>query len=352
MSRPLPPGIFARKTGYRVFVKVRTGRGQSSLKTKTFPPDTPLAEMKGWREFQRVQARLITGPIPQSGTLAADIERYLTQVAAMPTIKWRTRDLYAWRLVFGNMRRSQITAGMIRAQLHAWRTIGPVLRYNPKQKTYKRLDKALSASACNHRRTALLHLWTTLDGKAAPNPVRDVEPFDEPPPAPRARDIATLASALATLRNPKQRARALVLLWTGIRGNSELAKMTAQHVDLEHAVCHVPTGKGGRTVRPVPLTVEGIAAWQAFMEADAWGKYNKDALRKSVRLACQKAGLPNVRTYDLRHSISTGYLRAGADLADVQALLGHTTARMTRRYAPFHAPKLIAAGERLGKKGV
>src|SRR5436190_1598153 len=118
MARPLPTGIFARKTGYRAFVHVRTGRGQSVCRTKTFPPDTPLAEMKAWREFQRVQARQITGPIPQNFTFAADIERYLAQVAAMPTIAWRTRDLYAWRLVFGTMRRAQITAGLIRAQLH------------------------------------------------------------------------------------------------------------------------------------------------------------------------------------------------------------------------------------------
>jgi len=138
-----------------------------------------------------------------------------------------------------------------------------------------------------------------------------------------------------------------VLLWTGIRGNSELANMGAEHVDLERAVCYVPSGKGGKRLRTVPLNAAGVAAWRDFIAVKAWGEYDKNALRKSIAKACAKVGLTGVRTYDLRHSIATAYLRAGADLADVQDLLGHTTPRMTRRYAPFHAAKLRAAGEKL-----
>lgn len=40
-----------------------------------------------------------------------------------------------------------------------------------------------------------------------------------------------------------------------------------------------------------------------------------------------------MRPYDLRHSIATALRRAGADLADVQAFLGHGSPRMTQRYA-------------------
>lgn len=350
MTRSLPTGITKTRTGYRVFVRVRLARGVSALRTKSFPQSAYIEEMKAWREAERVKARQAQGPIPQRGTFAEDVARYLRMVAAMPTYAWRQRDLAVWTEVFGSRRRATISAEEIRAQLHQWRTVGPVLRYTPRTKTYRALDQPLSASACNHRRTALLHLWTLLDGKAAPNPVRDVPPFVEPAPAPRARDLATLASALATLRNPAQRARALVLLWTGIRGNSELATMTREHVNLEQRVCYVPTAKGGATFRLVPLTEAGVAAWRDFIAAKAWGPYDKDALRKSIRRACAKAGLPAVRAYDLRHSIASGYLIAGADLSDVQHMLGHTTPRMTRRYAPFHAPKLIEAGERLQTK--
>lgn len=354
----LPVGITktyarGRWTGYRVFVRVRLGRKTSKLQTKRFGPDATLAEMKAWREQQRVEARARLGPIPEPHTLAADIERGLDQMRAMPTYAWRKRDLYAWRDVFGHLARSALTAGMIRAQLHAWRTSGPVMVYLPRSKTYKTKTAPLSASACNHRRTALLHLFTLLDGKGADNPVRDVPPFPEPPPQPRAQDLALLDTAIGRMKNPKMQARARVLLWTGIRGRSELGKMSAAHVDLERKECYVPTGKGGTKFRVVPLNDRGVDAWQAFIAAKAWGSYDKDILRKSVRAACRAEAkargqqLQPVKTYDLRHSIATAYLRAGADLSDVQELLGHTTPRMTRRYAPFHAGKLRSAGERL-----
>jgi integrase len=346
MARALPTGVTQTERGFRVFVRVRLGTGVYDLRSKTFPPTAPLTVMKAWREAQRVKARAEAPLAAPRGTFADDVDRYLRLVAAMPTLAWRTRDLAAWKAVFGSRRRSAITVNDIRAQLQEWRARGPVVRYVPRTKEWRELAQPLSASACNHRRTALLHLWTTLDGKAAPNPVRDVAPFHEPPPVPRARDLATVAAALATLKSPKQRARALVLLWTGIRGNSELSKMTKAHVDLERGLCHVPTAKGG-TARIVPLNEAGVQAWKDFIKANAWGEYDKDALRLSIRRACARAGIADVRAYDLRHTIATSYLGAGADLADVQQMLGHTTPRMTRRYAPFDAGKLHAAGKLL-----
>jgi site-specific recombinase XerC len=353
---PLPAGIRRAGKGWRAFVRVRYGIKGSKLLTKRFPRTATLTEMKAWREEQRVLARKIRGPIPERGTFAADIERYLKQVAAMPTITWRRRDLQAWREAWGDFERTQISAEMIRGQLQAWRAHGPVLRYVPRTKEFRKVDRPLSASACNHRRTALLHLWTLLDGKDAPNPVRAVRPFDEPAPAPRAVDIEFLEAAISRMQNAKDRARAGVLLWTGIRGNSELSHMKAEHVKLEAGECHVPTGKGGKRFRFVPLNAKGIAAWEAFAAARAWGPYNKDLLRKAFQRACraeQRARDPQntaparVRVYDLRHSVATAYLRAGADLADVQDLLGHTTPRMTRRYAPLQRLKLVTAAKRL-----
>lgn len=358
VARSSAPGIVREGKGWRVFVRVRVPgtKTGSKLLSMRFKRSATLTEMKQWREAQRVKAREQAGPAPDPGTFAADIERYLKQVAAMPTITWRRRDLEAWREAWGDLARSEITRDMIRGQLQAWRAFGPVVRYVPRKKEWRKLQKPLSASACNHRRTALLHLWNVLDGDGAANPVREVPPFEEPAAAPRARDIGFLEAAIARMRNSKDRARAGVLLWTGIRGNSELGKMTAEHVKLSAAECHVPTGKGGKRFRFVPLNAKGIAAWEAFAAAKAWGEYNKNLLRKSFQRACRaeaRARDPEnktperVRPYDLRHSVATAYLRAGADLADVQDLLGHTTPRMTRRYAPLQRAKLVSAAKAL-----
>lgn len=348
-------GIFKTPFGFRAYVDVPDAvhRTKYRTATKRFPRTATVTEMKRWREDTRVDARKRRPPTPYAGTLAQDIERYLKQVAAMPSIKDRQRDLRAWAQVFGDLSRSALTVEMIRGELQKWRTEGPAILYVPKLARYDTANRPLSASACNHRRTALLHLYAVLDGPDAPNPVKRVPPFKEPPPEPRGRDLAFLASAVARLRNPKQRARAQVLLWTGMRGNSELAKMKPEHVDLEHQVCYVPTGKGSQRFRIVPLNEKGIAAWQAFIAVKAWGKYDKDALRKSINVACRNEAKARgidpfkVRSYDLRHSTATAYLNAGADLADVQELLGHTTSRMTRRYAPYQVTKLAAIGTKL-----
>lgn len=350
-DKKIATGIYRTATGFRAFVRVR-----GHLQTSRWPKTATLTEMKGWRADRQHDGRRNAAPVAARGTLAADIDAYLEQVAAMPTITWRRRDLYAWREVYGDLARAKLTTLLIRAQLQAWRANGPTRRYIPRRGVYLTFNQPLSASACNHRRTALLHLYTVLDGRDAPNPVRAIRPFAEPPPEPRAKDLGFLAAAIERLRNKQQRARARVLLWTGMRGNSELGRMTREHVDLEGRVCHVPTGKGGKRFRLVPLNDAGIAAWKEFAAANAWGRYDKDALRKSFALACkreaQARNLPEsrARVYDLRHSLATAYLRAGADLADVQELLGHTTTRMTRRYAPLQRDKLLAAAESIGRE--
>jgi hypothetical protein len=119
---------------------------------------TTLTEMKAWREDQRSvhRQRTMHGPVAR-GTLAADIERYLKLVATMPSLKDRARDLDAWFDVLGTKGRSRITRDDVRLALQTWRLQGGAD------------GQPLSASTCNHRRTALLHVYTVLDGKGAPN---------------------------------------------------------------------------------------------------------------------------------------------------------------------------------------
>lgn len=340
-------GIYRGPSGFRVFQRIARGRG--GLKSRRFDKLTALSTMKAWQEEQRVEARKEPSAPVITGTLAADVARYLTQIAAMPTLSWRKRDLAAWTEAFGDMKRAEISSGLIRAQLHEWRTVGPIVRFNPKTKERRRIVGPLSASACNHRRTALLHLYTVLDGKEGKNPVRAVPEFTEPPPTPRARDLEFLDAARQRMQNAKDRARVGVLMWTGARGNCELGKMTRQHLDLRGRTCQIPTGKGGTRLRIVVLNDRGVEAWKEFAAANAWGKYDKNLLRKSFKRACRSEAIArnlpaeSVRPYDLRHSIATALLKAGADLSDVQDMLGHTTSRMTRRYAPFQREKLAMA---------
>ena len=59
--------------------------------------------------------------------------------------------------------------------------------------------------------------------------------------------------------------------------------------------------------------------------------------------ASAKAGVPRLRPYDLRQSFATALREAGADLADLQVHLGHSSITLTNRYAPAVSEKLAAA---------
>lgn len=326
-------GIHRSGSGFRVFQRVHAGPG--GLKSKRFPATATLTEMKAWREAERVKARAIPKAQRSArGTLGADIDRYLRLVATMPSLKDRTRDLQAWKAVLGMRPRDKLTQADYRLVLQEWRL------------------KPLAASTVNHRRTALMHLYRLLDGKGAPNPLRDIAPFQEPPAEPRDIGLENARAILAALKPSKSRARLNVLAWTGMRGNSELAKMKPEYLRLDQQECWAPTGKKGKP-RLIVLNADGVEAWREFAYMNAWGKYSKDSLRGVFRRAVQTVNaerkrkhlepLPHVRIYDLRHTIATAMRRAGADLADIQAHLGHTSPRMTQRYAPFQSDKLRTA---------
>ncbi len=64
-------------------------------------------------------------------------------------------------------------------------------------------------------------------------------------------------------------------------------------------------------------------------EADPYKPIRPDSVTKHVRKFVAANGLPDVSPHDLRHSAASLALEAGADLKDVQTLLGHKDASTT-----------------------
>jgi integrase len=58
-------------------------------------------------------------------------------------------------------------------------------------------------------------------------------------------------------------------------------------------------------------------------------------IRRFWRAVRKGAGLPHVRFHDLRHTAASEMLRRGLLLREVQYVLGHSSPRMTERYAHF-----------------
>ena len=69
-------------------------------------------------------------------------------------------------------------------------------------------------------------------------------------------------------------------------------------------------------------------------------------VRYLVREFCEarnRAGIPDFRFHDMRHTFATRLVQRGVDLYKVQRLLGHKTSTMTQRYA-HHSPESLREG--------
>jgi len=58
-----------------------------------------------------------------------------------------------------------------------------------------------------------------------------------------------------------------------------------------------------------------------------------------------RAGMPELRIHDLRHSFASFLVNAGRSLYEVQELLGHADIKTTSRYAHLSRDRLNAAVE-------
>lgn len=314
-------GIWKTKYGFRIMVMIG-----GKLETKRFPPSYTLSALQRWRDDH---VRLRRPERAARGTLGHDVGRYLRAVAAMQTFSDRKRQIEAWLPRFGKRARWTLRPDELRAQLADWR-------------------RERAPNTCNHRRTALSHLFTVLDGKSAYNPLRDVPPYKLPPPPKRGLAIGIVLQAIRRIRGKQTRARLLVLLWTGMRP-SELKRVQASDLDLDRGRCYVRTAKGGPP-REIALNRSAVKAFRVLARREAWGNFSTQSMRKSlVRASKQKPELPIFRVYDLRHSFALALRESGADLSDIQAQLGHTDISLTKRYAPTVLEKLETAARNTRK---
>ena len=267
-----------------------------------------------------------------TGTLAGDIEPYLPQIADRPQlVSERRQQLEWWAARPGHLRPDAIAPTDVRAALAA-------------------LRRTRAASTCNHYRQALFSLYRTLDGRDAPNPVRDVKPFTSPPPEARGLSYDIVQRILAAMPDqgsarvkgkPRAaasaaKARCRVLAFTGLRP-SELMRYRPQHWNRATQTLVVCTAKGGRT-RAIPLSAPAAEALADLETAGAIGLFSTSTVRRAFVRAAARIGIHGVRPYDLRHSYGTALYRVAGETRLVKNVLGHSDTRMTERYTLGHVP--------------
>ena len=337
MTRPhREPGIRREWNGkIKAYVRVR-----GELYNRRFRPGTSLETVRRWRSDTR---RLHTAHLPTAGSLGADIDPFLRQIAHRPKlVKERRQQLRWWAERFPHRTRHTLTTAEIREALSALRT-------------------TKAASTCNHYKQALFSLYAYLDGKDAPNPVRAVESFTSPPLEARGLEYDLVRLVIDTMSDQghagrgqsrinvsKAKVRCRVLAWTGMR-HSELMRYRPEHWNRVEHTLTVLTGKKGRT-RTIPLTEDGEAALHDLEDIGALGSFSTSPVRLAFRRALAKLGLKNIRPYDLRHSYGTAMYKVTGETRIVKELLGHSSTRITERYTLGFVPDYMKlAAKRFGE---
>ncbi|OZG67437.1 tyrosine recombinase XerC [Bifidobacterium eulemuris] len=159
-----------------------------------------------------------------------------------------------------------------------------------------------------------------------------------------------------------------LLYATGIRV-AELVGLNVDDVDFDSHTLKV-TGKGNKQ-RVVPFGVPASHALEDWVErgrpamvqaaresshktrgSDNAGdalfvgqrgaRLDQRVAREVVHRAAREAGVPDISPHALRHSAATHLLDGGADLREVQEMLGHSSLRTTQRYTHVSIEQLKA----------
>ncbi|RUO98547.1 tyrosine recombinase XerC [Hyphomicrobium sp.] len=150
----------------------------------------------------------------------------------------------------------------------------------------------------------------------------------------------------------------LLLYGAGLRISEALSLTPASAPIHGREVMHI-TGKGGkeRLVPALPIVSEAITTYMRLcpyaLAADEplfRGARGGPLSPRLIQLAMEKLrlelGLPETATpHALRHSFATHLLSAGADLRQIQELLGHASLSTTQVYTEVNRDRLLAVYE-------
>ena len=157
----------------------------------------------------------------------------------------------------------------------------------------------------------------------------------------------------------RDRALLELLYATGCRA-SEIScmKLSDVHVDERYCICR---GKGDKE-RMVPLNGRAIEAFAEYVEAERprlaarvasppeWAllsqrgnKLRRERIWELLKEYARRVGAPaNASPHTLRHSFATHLLAGGADLRQVQEMLGHASIATTQIYTHVDLSRLKA----------
>jgi site-specific recombinase XerD len=289
-------------------------------------------------------------PFPKWASASRDLyEAYLDFIMSRQAMMCRERtvtwysftlgQVMAWMVQNGVTHPEHITAREVRAYLADMSARG------------------LSDYTVNNHARAIRTLLLFLHSeKYIPEPVK----FKMPSVASKqlryltASDVQKLLSACTEKRD-----KALILLMvdTGAR-RGEVCALNWQDVDIASGLVRIVEGKGGKTRSVVvgTLTRRALLAYRRELHSDTskplfQTSNGRRLLAMGVRSLLERVGKRagvKVNPHALRRTFATLSLKAGMNPLHLQALLGHTTLEMTKRYIQMVDDDLVEAHKEYG----
>jgi integrase len=293
------------------------------------------------------QARKKARQVIADVVLGAEPHREREQIRATPTLSTFAREQYMPHVK--SYKRSWITDDSL-LRCRVLPALGPlgideVTPARVREYMQGLRDRGYANTTVNRIRSLLQHAFNLARKWKVPsaptdNPVAELSALPE---TPRERylspdEVRRLMRALDDYHDRQPADAIKLLLLTGAR-RAEVTRATWDQVDFARGVLRVPISKSGRP-RSVSLGDAALALLQSLkrevgspllfpsprVQQHSLLHQHWDAIRR-------RAGLPDVRLHDLRHSFASMLVNSGESLYVVQDLLGHSSPRMTQRYA-------------------
>lgn len=198
--------------------------------------------------------------------------------------------------------------------------------------------------------------WLHRNNPDHQNPAEALQKPRLPKSLPRALDADSVLTLLVPPKNNRVRdardhAALLLLYGLGLR-LTEAVHLRLDHLDLHEATARV-VGKGNKErLVPIPrgclpgllhyLNLRPVPTSPFFLVGREDRPVSDRTIARAVnRLALIALGQP-VSPHQLRHSFATHLLAGGANLREIQTLLGHSHLSTTQRYTQITAERLFA----------
>jgi integrase len=173
-----------------------------------------------------------------------------------------------------------------------------------------------------------------------------------------ADELRRLTEALGALPNQQAANAIRLLLLSGAR-RGEVLNATWSQFDFEAGVWTKPASSTKqRKMHRVPLsapaqqllvTIKETAGRSPYLFPERGADKPIPDIKRAWAQVRKAAQIPDVRAHDLRHSFASILVSQGLSLPIIGALLGHSRAQTTQRYAHLHDDPLRAATERAAR---